>query len=78
MPQSDGERNGSIDRRVDDGETLWVLDSKSARQAAGSPSVNGCSCRPMPRRSGTSGLTDHCAGLVLMENPQWLELAGKD
>ncbi len=33
MPYSDGERNGSIDRLVDDGETLWVLDYKTAVHA---------------------------------------------
>ncbi|HWY26211.1 MAG TPA: 3'-5' exonuclease, partial [Nevskia sp.] len=33
VPYSDGERNGSIDRLVDDGETLWVLDYKTAVHA---------------------------------------------
>ena len=33
LPYSDGERGGSIDRLVDDGDVLWILDYKTAVRA---------------------------------------------
>jgi ATP-dependent helicase/nuclease subunit A len=74
---SDGERSGSIDRLVDDGECLWVLDYKTAGRADAGVLLEryrlqleayaAAMRRAWPGRNVR-------AGLVLTESGRWMEL----
>jgi ATP-dependent helicase/nuclease subunit A len=77
MAYSEGERGGSIDRLVDDGETLWVLDYKTAERADAAvlleryrPQLAAyveAMRRAWPRRTVR-------AGLVLTGSGRWVEM----
>jgi ATP-dependent helicase/nuclease subunit A len=81
VPYSDGERSGSIDRLVDDGATLWILDYKTASQAEGPLLAERYRPQLLAYAAAVRGLWPSRplrAGLVLTETPQWLEISGRD
>ncbi|HZR36903.1 MAG TPA: UvrD-helicase domain-containing protein [Nevskia sp.] len=79
VPYSDGERSGSIDRLVDDGATLWILDYKTATDA----DEAALAARYRPQLLSYASALRRAwpqrelrAGLVLTEARRWVELGG--
>ena len=77
VPYADGERSGVIDRLVDDGETLWILDYKTTPQT--DPAL--LAERYGPQLQAYAAAMRRiwlgralCAGLVLTGTRSWLEL----
>ena len=81
VPFSDEERNGIIDRLVDDGTTLWILDYKTTAQTDTATLTE----RYRPQLQAYVAAVRRIwpgrplrAGLLLTENRQWLELLRSD
>ena len=77
VPYSDDERNGIIDRLVDDGSALWILDYKTTQQA----DAAALGERYRPQLQAYAAAVRRIwpgrplrAGLLLIESRQWLEL----
>ncbi|TXH05332.1 MAG: DNA helicase UvrD [Nevskiaceae bacterium] len=77
VPISDGAINGVIDRLVDDGDTLWVLDYKTARDS----DVAALRQRYRPQLDSYRAAVARLwpgrvvrAGLVLTQPPRWLDI----
>jgi ATP-dependent helicase/nuclease subunit A len=78
VPYADGERGGVIDRLVDDGETLWILDYKTTPLT--DPALLAERYRPQLQAYAAAVRRIWpgralCAGLVLTGTRLWLELA---
>jgi ATP-dependent helicase/nuclease subunit A len=77
VPISHDALNGVIDRLVDDGETLWVLDYKTARGASDAELLARHRDQLVAYREGAALLWPGRrvrTGLVLTQAPRWLEL----
>lgn len=77
VPYADGERSGVIDRLVDDGETLWILDYKTTPQT--DPAVLTERYRPQLQAYAAAVRRiwpgrQLRAGLLLTETRTWLEM----
>ncbi len=81
LPYSDGERSGSIDRLVDDGATLWILDYKTATGTAAAVLADRYRAQLLAYATAVRGIWPGRplrAGLVLTETLQWLEIDSRD
>ncbi|MGH8506354.1 MAG: UvrD-helicase domain-containing protein [Stenotrophobium sp.] len=77
VPISHRQSHGVIDRLVDDGTTLWVLDYKTHRQPDAGQLLAAYRSQLFAYREGVRQLWPGrkvCAGLVLTQTRQWLEL----
>ncbi|HWU68222.1 MAG TPA: 3'-5' exonuclease, partial [Stenotrophobium sp.] len=77
VPISHGRMHGAIDRLVDDGTTLWVLDYKTHRQPDAGSLLAEYRGQLLAYREGVRQLWPGRpvrAGLVLTQTRQWLEL----
>ncbi len=78
VPISHGELYGIIDRLVDDGTTLWVLDYKTARDGDDAALLDRYREQLLAYREGVARLWPGRTvrmGLVLTHTPRYLELA---
>jgi ATP-dependent helicase/nuclease subunit A len=81
VPCGDGERGGAIDRLVDDGETLWILDYKTTPHT--DPELLAARYRPQLQAYAAAVRRiwperPLRAGLVLSESRRWIELLRTD
>lgn len=78
VPLYQGERVGVIDRLVDDGDTLWVLDYKTQREGVDMQLLSLHREQLETYRTGVRQLWPGRpvrAGLILTDSARWLELA---
>lgn len=78
VPISLGEQQGVIDRLVDDGQTLWVLDYKTARAGDDATLLERYRDQLLTYRAGVAALWPNRtvrSGLVLTHSLRWLELS---
>ena len=77
VPFSDDQRHGVMDRLVDDGETLWILDYKTSRGEDEQTLLARYREQLLAYRDGVSqlwpGRSIRC-GLLLTASQRWLEL----
>lgn len=77
VPISHGDQQGVIDRLVDDGETLWILDYKTARGGDDAALLMRYRDQLLAYRDGVARLWPNRkvrSGLVLTHSLRWLEL----